>query len=64
MKEAHDTGLISHRYRPYDLRHSAITRWIEAGIPVAQVAQWAGNTAEMIWNHYCGVTEESEMPII
>lgn len=64
MKEAHDAGLISHRYRPYDLRHSAITRWIEAGIPVAQVAQWAGNTAEMIWNHYCGVTEESEMPII
>jgi integrase len=64
MKEAHSTGLISHRYRPYDLRHSAITRWIEAGIPVAQVAQWAGNTAEMIWNHYCGVTEESEMPII
>jgi len=64
MKEAHNAGLISHRYRPYDLRHTAITRWIEAGIPVAQVAMWAGNTAEMIWNHYCGVTEESEMPTI
>lgn len=64
MKEAKAAGLISHRYRPYDLRHTAITRWIEAGIPVAQVAMWAGNTAEMIWNHYCGVTEESEMPTI
>lgn len=64
MKEAHGAGLISHRYRPYDLRHTAITRWIEDGIPVAQVAAWAGNTAEMIWNHYCGITEESEMPVI
>lgn len=64
MKEAYQAGLISHRYRPYDLRHTAITRWIEAGIPVAQVSQWAGNTAEMIWNHYCGVTEESTMPVI
>lgn len=64
MKEAHSAQLICHRYRPYDLRHTAITRWIEAGIPVAQVAMWAGNTAEMIWNHYCGVTEESEMPVI
>lgn len=64
MKEAHSAELISHRYRPYDLRHTAITRWIEAGIPVAQVAMWAGNTAEMIWNHYCGVTEESEMPVL
>lgn len=64
MTEAKAAGLISHRYRPYDLRHTAITRWIEAGIPVAQVAMWAGNTAEMIWNHYCGVTEESEMPTI
>lgn len=64
MKEAHSAGLISHRYRPYDLRHTAITRWIEDGIPVAQVAMWAGNTAEMIWNHYCGITEESEMPVI
>lgn len=64
MTEAHKAGLIGHRYRPYDLRHTAITRWIEAGIPVAQVALWAGNTAEMVWNHYCGVTEESEMPVI
>ena len=63
-KELHFAGLTSHRYRPYDLRHTAISRWIEAGIPVAQVAKWAGNTAEVIWKHYCNTTQEYEMPTL
>lgn len=63
-KELHTAGLVSHRYRPYDLRHTAISRWIEAGIPVAQVAKWAGNTAEVIWKHYCNTTQEYEMPTL
>ena len=64
MKESHAAGLISHRYRPYDLRHTAISRWIEEDIPVAQVARWAGNSAEVIWKHYCNVTQEYEMPVL
>lgn len=55
-------GLISHLYRPYDCRHTAISRWIEAGIPVPQVANWAGNTSEIIFKHYCNTTQEYEMP--
>ena len=55
-------GLISHPYRPYDCRHTAISRWIEAGIPVPQVAAWAGNTSEVIFKHYCNVTKEYEIP--
>jgi integrase len=54
--------LISHLYRPYDCRHTAISRWIEAGIPVPQVASWAGNTSEIIFKHYCNSTKEYEMP--
>jgi integrase len=54
--------LISHLYRPYDCRHTAISRWIEAGIPVPQVANWAGNTSEVIFKHYCNTTREYEMP--
>jgi integrase len=54
--------LISHLYRPYDCRHTAISRWIEAGIPVPQVANWAGNTSEIIFKHYCNTTKEYEMP--
>lgn len=63
-KELHAAGLTTHRYRPYDLRHTAISRWIEAGIPVAQVAKWAGNSAEVIWKHYCNTTQEYEMPTL
>lgn len=64
MKELHMAGLSEHRYRPYDLRHTAISRWIEAQIPVAQVAAWAGNSSEVIWKHYCNVTQEYEMPTL
>lgn len=57
-------GLISHLYRPYDCRHTAISRWVEAGIPVPQVASWAGNTSEVIFKHYCNSTQEYEMPVL
>jgi integrase len=62
LKPLHDAGTISHLYRPYDCRHTAISRWIEAGIPVPQVANWAGNNSEIIFKHYCNTTKEYEMP--
>ena len=64
MCELHSTGAIENRYRPYDLRHTAISRWLEAQIPVAQVANWAGNSSEIIWQHYVNVTKEYEMPLL
>lgn len=64
MKELHTKDLIAHRYRPYDLRHTAISRWIEAKIPVAQAAKWAGNSSEVIWKHYVNVTQDYDMPIL
>lgn len=62
VDELYDAKLVKHRYRPYDLRHVAISRWLEAGIPVAQAAAWAGNTSEVIWKHYAGATTEYTMP--
>jgi integrase len=64
MTELYNSGLITNRYRPYDLRHTAISRWIEAQIPVAQVANWAGNSSEVIWQHYVNVTKDYEMPVL
>jgi len=64
MKEASRAGLIERRYRPYDLRHTAISRFIESGIPVAQVAAWCGNSSEVIWKHYAGVSQEYVMPVL
>ena len=62
LKPLYEAKLISYLYRPYDCRHTAISRWIEAGIPVPQVANWAGNTSEIIFKHYCNSTKEYEMP--
>ena len=62
MLQLKQADLVSHVYRPYDLRHTAISRWIEANIPVAQVASWAGNTADVIWKHYANTTQEYEIP--
>lgn len=64
VDELYDAKLVKHRYRPYDLRHVAISRWLEAGIPVTQVAKWAGNTSEVIWKHYANNTADYEMPIL
>jgi integrase len=64
VDQLHAAGLTKHRYRPYDLRHVAISRWLEAGIPVTQAASWAGNTSEVIWKHYAGSTVEYVMPVL
>lgn len=64
MLQLKQADLVSHVYRPYDLRHTAISRWIEANIPVAQVASWAGNTADVIWKHYANTTQEYEIPTL
>lgn len=64
MLKLKEADLISNVYRPYDLRHTAISRWIEAGIPIAQVSAWAGNTADMIWKHYANTTQDYNIPVI
>lgn len=64
VDQLYAAGLIKGRYRPYDLRHVAISRWLEAGIPVTQAASWAGNTSEVIWKHYAGSTTEYEVPVL
>ena len=64
MKTGYEAGLLDRRYRPYDLRHTAISRYLELGIPVAQVAAWCGNSAEVVWKHYAGVSQEYAMPVL
>lgn len=64
MERLYHRKLISHRYRPYDLRHTAISGWLEAGVSVAQVAAWAGNSAQVIWAHYASTTQSYEMPVL
>jgi integrase len=37
---------------PYDLRHAAVSTWLNAGISPAQVAEWAGQSPEVLWRDY------------
>lgn len=64
MQRLYDKGVIKHRYRPYDLRHTFISSLLEQGIPVTQVARWAGNTPQTCWEHYAGTTNSYEMPLV
>lgn len=40
--------------RPYDLRQACITRWLNAGVPIAEVARRVGNSPEVIHRRYHG----------
>jgi integrase len=42
------------RGRPYDLRHTCITTWLNAGVPVVEVARRVGNSPEVIHRVYEG----------
>ncbi|MEU4241912.1 integrase [Actinoplanes sp. NPDC026619] len=37
---------------PYDLRHAAVSTWLNAGISPTQVAEWAGQSPEVLWRNY------------
>ena len=38
--------------RPYDLRHSGVTWWLNSGVPAAEVAAWAGHSVEVLMRVY------------
>ncbi|MCT2592367.1 tyrosine-type recombinase/integrase [Streptomyces sp. N2-109] len=46
--------------RPYDLRHTCITRWLNAGVPIAEVARRVGNSPEVIHRRYHGCVDGHE----
>jgi integrase len=46
--------------RPYDLRHAAVSTWLNAGVPATQVAEWAGHSVHVLLKVYakCIVGQE------
>ena len=42
-------------YRAYDLRHSAVSTWLAAGVDSAQVAPWAGHSVAVLHRVYAHV---------
>lgn len=54
---------IQIRYRTqYNTRHTFISLCLEAGVPVAQVAAWSGNSPRTIYNSYAGIVSLIEVP--
>jgi integrase len=50
-------------YRPqYNTRHTMISACLEAGISPVQIAQWVGNSAEIIFRNYAGLINKIEVP--
>lgn len=37
---------------PYDLRHAAVSTWLNAGVPATQVAEWAGHSVDVLLRVY------------
>jgi len=48
--------------RPYDLRHAAVSTWLNAGVPRPQVADWAGHSVSVLLRVYakCIVGQQEE----
>jgi integrase len=48
--------------RPYDQRHMAVSLWLKAGVSPTQVAEWAGQSVEVLFRFYasCIVGHEAE----
>jgi integrase len=37
---------------PYDLRHAAVSTWLNAGVPPTNAAEWAGHSVEVLLKIY------------
>ena len=42
---------------PYALRHACVSTWLNAGVPVTQVAEWAGHSVEVLLKVYAKTLE-------
>jgi integrase len=46
--------------RPYDLRHAAVSLWLNAGVPATQVAEWAGHSVAVLLKVYAQCIDGEE----
>jgi integrase len=53
------------QYRvPYQTRHTFITLCLDKGIDAKDIAQWVGNSPEIIYKHYAGSRHSLQVPEI
>jgi hypothetical protein len=63
-----EEGKVEYYYSPYGARHTWINIQLKAGVPVQNVAEWAGNSPETIWKNYVShdgsFSHPAELPVI
>jgi integrase len=47
--------------RPYDLRHAAVSTWLNSGVPATQVAEWAGHSVAVLLDVYAKCIDGQEV---
>lgn len=57
-------GLQLQYRKPYQTRHTFITLCLDKGIDAKDIAQWVGNSAEIIYQHYAGSRHNLQVPEI
>jgi integrase len=46
--------------RPYDLRHAAVSLWLNAGVPAPEVAERAGHSVEVLLRVYAKCLDDGQ----
>lgn len=55
-------GKVDEYRRPYQCRHTFITLCLESSIDCKDIAQWVGNSPEVIYRHYAGKCRNLQVP--
>jgi integrase len=48
-------------FRPYDTRHTAITRLAEAGVPISVIMKRAGHVSPQMTEHYTHISDQTQV---
>ena len=62
IPELVERGLVAQYRKPYNIRHTFISNCLERRIQITQIAQWVGNSPEIIYKHYAGIINNCEVP--
>ena len=49
--------------RPYDLRHAAVSLWLNAGVPATEVAERAGHSVDVLLKIYATCIDGQEASV-
>ena len=59
-RRSHDVCRVSGTHSPYDLRHAAVSTWLNGGVAPTQVAEWAGHSVAVLLEVYAKCLDGQE----